>query len=306
VTETAAATPTIGDALRGATARLANVSDTPRLDAELLLAHVLGCGRERLVLDRDRPLDRADVRHRFDALVARRDAHEPVAYLLGRRGFRHLTLSVDRRVLIPRPETELLVEGALSLPFGASALDVGTGSGAVALALKHERPDLRIAGIDISADAIEVARGNAQDLNLDVSFTVGDLLDGVSELPDAVLANLPYVPDGAPLVDDVARYEPATALWGGAEGLDPIRRLVASLASAAAAGDELPALLALEIGAEQGAAVAGLVRAAGYPRVEVRRDLAGLDRLVVGQVDTNANQEFAFVPSPRRRGGDGR
>jgi release factor glutamine methyltransferase len=280
VREAAVAELTVGAALRRATERLAASSQTPRLDAELLLAEVLGCGRERLVIDRDRVLRRVDA-DRFEALVARRREHEPVAYLLGRRGFRHLTLSVDRRVLIPRPETELLVEAALSLPPGASALDVGAGSGAVALALKHERPDLDVAGLDVSVDAIDVARANAHTLNLDVSFSVGDLLDGLAELPDAVLANLPYVPDGEPLMDDVVRYEPAAALHGGADGLDPIRRLVGSIADRAS--DGRPSLLALEIGSEQGPAVAELVRGAGYAQVEVRRDLAGLERLVAGR-----------------------
>jgi release factor glutamine methyltransferase len=279
VGDTAVAGQTVGEALREATGRLAAFSETPRLDAELLLAEALGCGRERLVLDRDRPLDRAHG-DRFAALIDRRRSHEPVAYLLGRRGFRHLTLAVDARVLIPRPETELLVEAALALPGGASVVDVGTGSGAVALALKQERPDLEVAAADISPDAIEVARANAHRLNLDVSFRVGDLLGGFAQLPDAVLANLPYVPDDMVLMDDVAEYEPSGALRGGADGLDPIRRLIGSIGERPLA--VRPSLLALEIGAEQGAAVAGLVRSAGYAPVEVRRDLAGLDRVVVG------------------------
>jgi release factor glutamine methyltransferase len=181
-------------------------------------------------------------------------------------------------VLIPRPETELLVEAGLVLPPGASVRDVGTGSGAVALALKHERSDLDVTGIDISADAVTVARANAARLKLDVSFTVGDLLGEAR--PDAVLANLPYVPDQAELIDDVARYEPVGALRGGVDGLDLIRRLTGSIAARLA--DRRPALLALEIGADQGPAVAALVAAAGYGAVRVRTDLAGLDRLVIG------------------------
>jgi release factor glutamine methyltransferase len=279
VSETAVAQLTLGEALRRATAELAAASPTPRLDAELLLAEVLQCRRERLLLDRDHVLERARA-DRFEALVARRRSREPVAYLLGRRDFRHLTLTVDRRVLIPRPETELLVEAALALPRDASVLDVGTGSGAVALALKHERSDLDVAGVDVSAGAIDVARANAERLGLAVRFAVGDLLRGMAELPDAVLANLPYVPDGAALMDDVAGYEPAIALRGGADGLDVIRRMIASIAARPLAGR--PALLALEIGAEQACAVADLVRDAGYRRVEVRRDLAGLDRVAVG------------------------
>src|SRR6202012_5720009 len=169
------ATASIGAALRDATARLKATSDTPRLDAELLLAEVLGSGRERLILDRDLSLEPADA-DRFAGLLARRQAREPIAYILGRREFRYLTLAVDPRVLIPRPETELLVEAGLGLAHGASVLDVGSGSGAGALALKHERPDLDAAGIDISGDAVTVARCNAATLNLDVNFTVADLL----------------------------------------------------------------------------------------------------------------------------------
>jgi release factor glutamine methyltransferase len=268
---------TVGTALRDATTRLASSSATPRLDAELLLAEVLGGGRERLILDRDLPLDGAQV-ERLSALVARRAAREPIAYILGRRAFRYLTLTVDRRVLIPRPETELLVEAALGLPRGVSVLDIGTGSGAVALALKHERPDLDVAGIDISPDAITVARGNAHRLNLDVSLSIGDLLGDARA--DAVLANLPYVADGAELVDDVARYEPVGALRGGVDGLDLIRRLISMIA--ARPSDARPALLALEIGADQGPAVAASVASAGYTAVRIQADLAGLDRLVIG------------------------
>lgn len=271
------ATASIGAALRDATARLKATSDTPRLDAELLLAEVLGSGRERLILDRDLSLEPADA-DRFAGLLARRQAREPIAYILGRREFRYLTLAVDPRVLIPRPETELLVEAGLGLAHGASVLDVGSGSGAVALALKHERPDLDVAGIDISRDAVTVARRNAATLNLDVNFTVGDLL-GPGRY-DAVLANLPYIADGAELIDDVARYEPAGALRGGADGLDLIRRLTRIIGTRPPA--DRPGLLALEIGADQGPAVTALVAAAGYAAVRVETDLAGLDRIVVG------------------------
>jgi release factor glutamine methyltransferase len=267
----------IGAAVRDATARLQETSETPRLDAELLLAEVLGGGRERLIVDRDQRLGHAHG-EQFQELLARRQAHEPIAYILGRRAFRQLTLTVDRRVLIPRPETELLVEAGLGLARGASVLDVGTGSGAVALALKHERADLDVAGIDISPDAVAVAQANATRLNLDVSFRVGDLLDDAG--PDAVLANLPYVADDATLIDDVAGYEPVGALRGGPDGLDPIRRLTSVIAARPPAGR--PGLLALEIGADQGPVVAALVASAGYASVRVETDLAGFDRLVLG------------------------
>jgi release factor glutamine methyltransferase len=249
--------------------------ETPRLDAELLLASVLGCGRERLVIDRDRVLDPAEGA-RYDDLLARRVAHEPIAYILGRRHFRRLTLAVDRRVLIPRPETELLVEVGLELPSGARVLDVGTGSGAVALALKDERPDLVVRGTDVSPDAVAVARGNAARLGLDVSFVEADLLDLTGGSVDAVLANLPYVPRGAPLPPEITRYEPPGALFAGTDGLDLVRRLVSDLRG------PVVALAALEIGPEQVAEVSRLLVEGGFSSVEVRRDLAGLDRVVVG------------------------
>jgi release factor glutamine methyltransferase len=266
---------TVGDALAAATARLGAAGvDTARLDAEVLLASVLDVDRGRLVIDRDVALE-AGAEERFDALLVRREAREPVAYILGRRAFRRLSLSVDRRVLIPRPETELLVEVGLGLPAGARVVDLGTGSGAVALALKDERPDLVVRGVDVSADAVEVARANAAALGLDVSFVLGDLLDGLTGV-DAVLANLPYVAEGAELAPEITRYEPPGALFAGADGLDVVRRLVASVA-----GRRL-ALIALEIGPEQADEVSSLLWDAGFGSVGVRHDLAGLVRVVVG------------------------
>ena len=226
------------------------------------------------MIDRDVAVDRA-ARDRFEALLVRREAREPVAYILGRRAFRRLELSVDRRVLIPRPETELLVEVGLSLPAGARVVDVGTGSGAVALALKDERRDLVVRGVDVSADAVDVARANASALGLDVEFACGDLLEDVSDV-DAVLANLPYVADGAELPPEITRYEPAGALFAGADGLDLVRRLVGVVAGPGVA------LLALEIGPEQADEVSGLLWGAGFAEVAVRHDLAGLARVVVG------------------------
>jgi release factor glutamine methyltransferase len=265
---------TIRDLISDAAARLADAgADTPRLDAELLLAHVLGVSRARLVLDAFAVPD-ASVRDRFEALVARRGAREPVAYILGSRGFRHLSVDVDARVLIPRPETELLVEAALELPAGARVLDVGTGSGAVALALAQERPDLEVWGSDVSPDALELAVVNARRLGLAVRFEVADLLEGLAEPFDAVVANLPYVEDGSELPPEVAGFEPPGALFGGPDGLDVVRRLVGML------GD-VP-WVALEIGAGQAPAVAGLLNANGFASVAARRDLAGIERVVVG------------------------
>ncbi len=265
----------LAETLAAATATLANAgSDTPRLDAELLLAEALGVGRERLLLDADRPVDGAAL-ERFEALVGRREAREPVAYILGRKEFRRITLEVDPRVLIPRPETELLVEVGLSLPDGARVVDVGTGSGAVALALKDERPDLEVIGAELSAGALEVARVNAGRLGLDVELVQADLLDGVEPPFDAVLANLPYVESGVTLAPEIAGHEPAEALFAGADGLDAIRRLTEQARGAP--------LLALEIGAGQASEVRALLERAGFRRLDVLRDLAGHERVVVGR-----------------------
>jgi len=267
--------PAIGGALGAATARLTAAGvDSPRLDAEVLLAFVLGVDRGRLVIGRDEALE-AGAAERFEAAVVRRVAREPVAYITGRREFRRLSLLVDRRVLIPRPETELLVEVGLGLPAGARVVDVGTGSGAVALALKDERPDLVVQGVDVSAGAVDVARANAVSLGLDVAFAVGDLLDGVTGV-DAALANLPYVAAGASLPPEITRYEPPGALFAGADGLDVIRRLVAAVSGPTVG------LLALEIGPEQADEVSQLLWDAGLAEVGVRDDLAGLARVVVG------------------------
>jgi release factor glutamine methyltransferase len=271
----AVATPAgIGVALRRATARLEQSrSPTARLDAELLLASVLGTDRAGLVLRSADALPAA-AEEAFSALVARRVAGEPVAYLTGRQWFRRLELEVDARVLIPRPETELLVEAGLELPAGARVADVGTGSGAVALALADERPDLQIVGTDISPAALTVARANAARLGLGVELREADLLD-VGPW-DAVLANLPYVAEGSPeLASEVARYEPAVALYGGPDGLDLVRRLFALV-------DDVP-FVALEIGFDQADEVERLLRAAGFAAVERRADLAGHDRVLVGR-----------------------
>ncbi len=267
----------VRDALAAARARLTEAGcDSPRLDAELLLAAALGVDRACLVVDAFMVLDEA-ASGRFEALVARRVDREPVAYILGRKGFRRLSLAVDRRVLIPRPETELLVEVGLSLETGARVADVGTGSGAVALALKDERPDLVVVGTDSSQDAVAVARGNAARLGLDVSFLCTDLLDDVIGPFDAVLANLPYIADEArgSLPPEVLIYEPPSALFAGFDGLDVVRRLVDALGC-------VP-LVALEVGFDQGAAVARLLEDAGFGQVERLRDLAGHERVIVGR-----------------------
>ncbi|MBI5103671.1 MAG: peptide chain release factor N(5)-glutamine methyltransferase [Solirubrobacterales bacterium] len=258
-------------ALRGA--RVA----TPELDAEVLLAHALGVDRAALWLDRDRAVAGDATRWFRDAVRRRAVERVPVAYLTGTRGFRHLDLAVDERVLIPRPETEHLVEAALGLPAGARVHDVGTGSGAVALALKDERPDLVVSASDVSEDALAVARANAARLGLDVSFARADLLHGVGGDLDAVVSNPPYVERDAPLPPDVARHEPAGALFAGADGLAVIRPLCTQAAATRVT------FLAMEVGAGQAPAVRALVAAAGFPEVEVIRDLAGIERVVVGR-----------------------
>ena len=248
--------------------------DTPRLDAELLLASVLDVGRERLVIDAAVEVDANDL-ERFEAVVARREAREPVAYILGHKAFRRITLSVDPRVLIPRPETEMLVEIGLTLDRGARVADVGTGSGAVALALKDERPDLTVIGIDVSEDALSVARENRARLGLDVEFVCADLLDGVPGPFDAVVGNLPYVAEGSALPPEIELYEPPVALFGGEDGLDLTRRLIMTTA-----GARVP-LVALEVGLAE--AVAGIALRAGYSSVQILRDLAGHERVVLAR-----------------------
>jgi release factor glutamine methyltransferase len=238
--------------------------ETPRLDAELLIADALGVGREALVMDPSLPIPPAASRL-LSERIRRRVAREPVAYILARKGFRRISLYVDGRVLIPRPETELLVEVAVSLPVGARVHDVGTGSGAVALAVRDERPDLVVSGSDASAAAVEVARLNG----LDDAF-VHEGLPGAAF--DLVLANLPYVREDewASLPPEIRLYEPRSALVAGADGLDAIRSLVG--------GAPPGTRLALEHAPDQAAEVRALLASA-----ETLPDLSGRPRVTVGQ-----------------------
>jgi release factor glutamine methyltransferase len=276
--ERVVAGPSVRDAVGLGAARLSAAGcETPRLDAELLLGCVLGVGRSRLVIDAFNELDAGEL-ERFESLIGRREQREPVAYITGDRPFRRLVLEVDGRVLIPRPETELLVELGLSLAPGSAVVDVGTGSGAVALALKDERFDLTVVGVDLSFDALEVARANGARLGLDVSFVQGDLLSGLEPRRfDAVLANLPYVRTGeaASLAPEITRYEPSGALYGGADGLDLVRRLVAMLADVG--------FVALELGPDQAGPVSAQLEDVGFSEISRLRDLAGHERVVVGQ-----------------------
>lgn len=277
----------VRDALDGAVTAIAAAGcDTPRLDAELLLAQALGVSRERLLIasggsgDAELTVAGPAVRVFQDFVRRRAVLREPVAYILARRHFRRLELAVDARALIPRPETELLVEVALDLPRGARVLDVGAGSGAVALALKDERPDLDVAGSDLSEAALALARANGERLGLDVRWLAADLLEGVPDQYDAILANPPYVPasDRATLAPEILRHEPASALFAGADGLDTIRALVTQASMRPAVR-----LLALEVGAGQATAVVELMRAAGFSDVRAEHDLAGIERVVAGQ-----------------------
>lgn len=268
------------DALDGAiTAIAAAGCETPRLDAELLLAHALEVGRERLLSDPDLLVAGPAVHAFQDAVRRRAVEREPVAYIVGSRQFRRLELAVDPRALIPRPETELLVEVALGLGAGARVLDVGTGSGAVALALKHERPDLHVSGSDVSEAALELAASNGRRLELDVQWLHADLLTDVGEV-DAVVCNPPYVAESerALLAPEILRHEPAQALFAGPDGLSCIRELLAQIA-------ELPDVrfLALEVGAGQAQPVVELTRAAGFDAIRFERDLARIQRVVIAE-----------------------
>jgi release factor glutamine methyltransferase len=253
---------------------------TPSLDAEVLLADVLGATREQLLMDPDLEV-RGPRAGAFAAVVCRRAAHrEPVAYITGRRHFRRLELEVDPRVLIPRAESELLVEVGLTLPAGASVLDVGTGSGAVALALKDERPDLSITGSDVSAAALEVARANGRRLGLAVRWAHADLLDGVPEDFETVLCNPPYVAEGmrGALAPEIVRHEPPQALFAGADGLAVLGRLLRQLSAR-----KRTRVVALEVGAGQAPQVCEQARAAGFCSVRAERDLAGVERVLIGE-----------------------
>jgi release factor glutamine methyltransferase len=268
------------DALDGAvTAIGAAGCETPRLDAELLLAHVLGVTREQLISDSRLTVEGPAVRSFQDAVRRRSVEREPVAYIIGRRAFRRLDLAVDKRALIPRPETELLVEVGLSLAVGAHVLDLGTGSGAVALALKHERPDLEVSGSDTSVEALDLAAANARRLELDVSWLHGDLLDGLHRDFDAVLANPPYVAysERETLAPEITRHEPHAALFAGPSGLEVIRTLLGQLATRPRV-----AVAAIEIGAGHAATVAELMSSAGFGAIRWERDLAGIQRVAVG------------------------
>lgn len=272
---------TIGEVLRRSADHLAaRGTGRPRLEAERLLAHALGLERVELYMHLDRPLSAAEL-DGARALVGRRAAGEPLQYVLGEWGFRRLTLRVDRRALIPRPETEALVERCLALLDGHDAprvLDVGAGSGAVALALADEHPGARVTAIDVSEEALSLARENAERTGLVVELLCHDLFAGLpGDGWDLVASNPPYVRDDelASLASEVVDWEPALALFdrGHTEAL--VREAARALRPGGA--------LAIETHEDGASGVAALLDREGYVAVRTTKDLAGRDRVVEGR-----------------------
>ncbi len=290
---------TVGLALVAATQRLtSNGVESPKLDSEVIMGHVLGCTRAQIYAHPERLLT-ADERQRYERLVIRRCQDEPVAYLVGEKAFYGLDLLVDQRVLIPRPETELLVDMVLDValqydaprgtehngrrlaPDGFLVADIGTGSGAVAVAVAANSESALVFAVDISLDALHVARANAQRHGQEerIQFLHGDLLAPLPQPVDVIAANLPYVAanEWSRLALDIVNYEPAQALLGGADGLDFIRRLLQQAPDHLRPGG----VLLLEVGASQGSAVATMARES-FPEamIEVLTDYAFRERIV--------------------------
>lgn len=272
---------TLGEVIRRSSEHLAaKGSETPRLDAELLLAHALGLTRVELYTQFDRPLD-ADELAVCRELVARRARREPVAYIIGEWGFRRLSLKVDARALVPRPETEVVVERCLVLLRGLDApavLDVGTGSGAIALALADEHPGARVTAVDVSPDALALARENVERTGLAVSLAAHDLFSGLPGGPyDLVVSNPPYVgpEEIETLQPEVRDWEPRGALVGAGATEAVARAALAVLRPGGA--------LVLETAESAAAAVAALLEELGYADVRITSDLAGRQRVVEGR-----------------------
>lgn len=275
----------VREALQSAIDALAAIGvDEPRLDAELLLGETMGRERAELIAESGAEVP-APAARLFGEMVRRRLRREPVAYILGRKSFRNMELAVDSRVLIPRPETELLVELAIELAPG-SVLDVGTGSGAIALAVADELPECEVTATDTSPAALEVARANAARLGSAgrVRFIEGTLPEGSFDL---VLANLPYVAerDWPSLQPEVTQWEPREALLAGPDGLDAYRAFIPGCSSHLHRyAEQMTGALVVEVGDGQAEAVGELMREAGFVAIETRRDLAGIERVVAGRV----------------------
>lgn len=260
--------------------------ENPRLDAELIVAHVLGIDRTRVIIESLRPLEGAELVQLRD-LVKRRRSREPIAYLRGTREFYGLSFKVDPRVLIPRPDTEALVETALTRSANVSLsmrlLDLCTGSGCVAIAIARQRPTGKVTATDISPDALSVARENAYRLGAyNVAFAEGDLFAAAPKHRfDVITANPPYIAsDEIPtLMADVRDFEPRLALDGGADGLDFVRRIL----DAAPDYLEKEGVLAMEIGAGEAPATVALFEERRYRDVEVTRDYGKIERVVSGK-----------------------
>jgi release factor glutamine methyltransferase len=260
--------------------------ESPRLDAELLLSHALETTRIQLIVDAKRPLSNTELT-RLRELVKRRRAREPIAYILGTREFWGRPFRVDARVLVPRPDTEALVEAALARTRGVSlsmrALDLCTGSGCVAVSMARDRPTSRVFAADVSEDALAVARENAARLGAyNVAFRRGDLYAAVDAGAcfDLVTANPPYVPtrEIPTLQADVREFEPRVALDGGDDGLALVRRVIAGAPAHLMNGG----VLAVEVGAGEAGAAAELFAGAGFGDLEVHRDYARIERVVSG------------------------
>lgn len=274
---------TYADWLEHASARFAGHSDTPRLDAEVLLAAALDKPRSHLVAWPEKELEDT-AQHRFREMTERRARGEPVAHILGRREFWSLPLRITPDTLIPRPETETLVEYLLQQLSSEQPLrivDLGTGSGAIALALKMERPLARVVATDRSEAALEVARANAADLNLQVDFRQGEWWQAVArEEFDVAVSNPPYIAAADPhLEQGDVRFEPRSALAAGEDGLDDIRQIISGAGRHLAPGG----LLLLEHGYDQSRAVAELLQAAGFTDIRQLQDLGGNDRVSGGR-----------------------
>lgn len=275
----------VDQALQAARRRLADLPDTdPQLDAQVLLAHLLDKERSWLYAWSDAELT-DEQQAAYEALIQRRASGEPVAHITGRREFWGLDLTVSPDTLIPRPDTELLVEAALELGAAEQSIDVldlGTGSGAIAIALATERPHWLITATDLSESALSVARTNAEQLGLtQVEFLTGHWFDAIEADRhfDLILSNPPYIPQQDPhLRQGDVRFEPRSALAAGSDGLDDLRLLAAQAPTYLKPGG----WLFLEHGYDQGTQVRQLFEQAGYRRIQTRRDLAGRDRVTLG------------------------